>query len=639
MDRVTIETLKHQLQEKAKECYRNGKPDQGDMIWSTFDVLEAWERQGLPGELPVDVAQFELATPSTEQIEAWGEHLREQLVHVREQFRREAQAAKACGNSTTAADKWRELLTIDPNDVEAQRELQWHAEAAADQPQRKMLNDLRRKANSELFSDLDEALRLAHDLLTSSVLDDTFQQEVERLASQARNKRSEVELASAEIGRMEARGLLTKAIAKLEDFLYRGRFEYEDRDGIIIPTSDKLREFNEEYSSFCTQMTMAYIERAESSLPAFPKSALKVLDEAWNKFDRPDPSVRDRLELRRIEVGELIDRWEAAQSLVDQANRETDPQARLAMYLDARSRYDGLPGIQDLIEMARRDAASAVLHEVKNIYARARLLWNKGEIEEAHEVAVQAREQAKLVLGASADLEAELIKVDQLIGDVAHEAARRRAADEAGQAIDEFLQRHDFRSADEVLALLPEDVRTLPAVKLLEDRIVRARGRQRIYQVARQRLDTGDFQGVLDLLAIPDSQDEGMGDDERFLDAVQLDERIVNLRRCAQARVYYVEGMAALGDDPAYARLCFDLAIDLDPQIRELVRARSVEADLDYQLAVKMHERLQRTRDDLDPPGELLALARVVRAVERYLAAVAGVDNSQPEAEDSSAEG
>ncbi|QLQ08537.1 MAG: hypothetical protein HZY76_22845 [Anaerolineae bacterium] len=159
----SLEALKQQLQEKAKDYYRNGKPDLGDKVWKDIDTLEEWERRGFTGDTPVDLAQYglELAVadgPDAPEapkeaeaalpVDAPGPDASTVVDEVvrREQLRREAQAAKARGNSVTAADKWRELLAIDPM-TPKRKGSQQYAAAAADQSQRKMLNDLRRKAS------------------------------------------------------------------------------------------------------------------------------------------------------------------------------------------------------------------------------------------------------------------------------------------------------------------------------------------------------------------------------------------------------------------------------------------------------------------------------------------------------------
>ncbi|QLQ08539.1 MAG: hypothetical protein HZY76_22855 [Anaerolineae bacterium] len=74
-----------------------------------------------------------------------------------------------------------------------------------------------------------------------------------------------------------------------------------------------------------------------------------------------------------------------------QAAKETDPQQRLGLYIEAQSQYDGLFNIKELIEEAKRDAASAVTHDVKNIYAAAQLLLSQGQLENAQQKAMQAR--------------------------------------------------------------------------------------------------------------------------------------------------------------------------------------------------------------------------------------------------------
>ena len=149
---------------------------------------------------------------------------------------------------------------------------------------------------------------------------------------------------------MAGLGQLKGAISQLEDFINKGVFEFEDREGQIIPTSDKLREYNQEYAAFCTQKAREYLDRSQLSLPAFPKAADDVLKQALEQFDKADPGVRTELERRRAEVGELITRWDLANSLIAEATAQQDPEKRLGLLQQAVTTYDGVENLKVMLE-------------------------------------------------------------------------------------------------------------------------------------------------------------------------------------------------------------------------------------------------------------------------------------------------
>ncbi|QLQ08540.1 MAG: hypothetical protein HZY76_22860 [Anaerolineae bacterium] len=66
------------------------------------------------------------------------------------------------------------------------------------------------------------------------------------------------------------------------------------------------------------------------------------------------------------------------------------------------------------------------------------------------------------------------------MSDIARTAGQQRLVDDATTAVNEQLQKHDYQSAEQVLAVLPEEVRAMPAVKVLENRIVLARRQSRL---------------------------------------------------------------------------------------------------------------------------------------------------------------
>lgn len=486
-------------------------------------------------------------------------------IERREQLRREAKAAEARGDRATAEQRWRELLALAPGDPEAQRALQQRAQAVITQSLRNKLSELRLKANSQSLRDLDDAIRLAQELRTAEVLDEATFEHVQELENKAKAKRSDLKARSGDIETMAGLGQLREAIRDLERMIREGVYEFEDREGNIVPSAVKLAEYNQAYAAFCTQKAREYLVRAEQSLPAFPKAAVEVLNKALEEFDKADADVRAELERRRTEVQELITRWEAAQGLIAQAQQAQDPHQRLALLEQARTVYKDVEGLEEQIERARQDAAAAIVHDVRVIYQNARFWLQKANLEEAQRVAVTARERAKNLRGASALLDAELAQVDDLINQIAHQAALRRVVEEARAEVERLLQKRDYIGASQHIELLSEEVRQQSAIKALQGQIARARGAETTFQLAQKRFQAGDWQGVLDLL---DPKGDGGGD----APAVQLDERMESLRTKAAARQAYQEGVELLEEDPATAERSFELAKLTDPELAAMVK-------------------------------------------------------------------
>ncbi len=486
-------------------------------------------------------------------------------IERRERLRQEAEAAEARGDRATAEQRWRELLALAPGDPEAQRALQQRAQAVITQSLRNKLSELRTKANSQSLHDLDDAIRLAQELRTTEGLDEATFEQVQALENKAKTKRADLKARSGDIETMAGLGQLREAIQNLERMIREGVYEFEDREGNIVPSAVKLAEYNQEYANFCTQKAKEYLAKAELSLPAFPKAAVEVLNKALEEFDKADADVRAELERRRTEVRELITRWQEAQRLIAEAQQAQDPHQRLALLEEARTDYKDFENLDVLIERAQQDAAAAIVHDIRIIYQNAHFLLQKANLEEAQQVAVTARERAKNLRGASTLLDAELAQVDGLINQIAHQAALRRRVEEARKEVERFLQRRDYMGASQQIELLSEEVREHPAIKALQGQIARARGAETTFQLAQKRFQAGDWQGVLDLL---DPQAEGGGNAA----VVQLDERMERLLTQAAARRAYQEGLELLDEDPATAEHSFELAKLTDPELAEMVK-------------------------------------------------------------------
>jgi len=586
--------LLKRLDAQITNAYASGDRDKGDKLDDMYNALEAWLDDGMSGPPPVDLdslrqelddADMELteiagddgsknvkdvlsaplpSLPEPESQSRDEDHTAEELSELT-RLRREARRAEKEGDIERANELWRRVIALDPEDADAKRKLQRHSAALADEAVRRKLTELHKKAGSELISDLERALQLAREILSMPNLDEETQKTVQDLESTARDKRAQIKAEAGEIETAAGLGELREAIAQMEDYIKKGRYEFEDRDGNIVVAADKLNEYNVEYAAFCTQKAGEYLERAEQSLPAYPKAADEVLSYALEEFDKADAGIRDQLQRRRAEVRELITRWERAQALIEQASKERDPQERLSLLETAYSLYKDVEGLEALLADAKRDAAAAIVHDITNIFRTAELFFAKGDLDGAHREAMRARERAKEMRGASEELDAVLVQVDALMDDISQAASVAHLAEQVKEQVDRHLQAHDYISAMELIEGLDDDVRQHPAIKTLESQIVRAQGADAILRKAQQRFDEADYIGVLDLLDI-ESEAETR-EEERIRNDLRRDPRTAELRRQATARQAFFEGVELMSEDPAAAKQQFELAQMNDPEL------------------------------------------------------------------------
>lgn len=582
-----ISQIVEALRAQRKAAYREDQ-ERAERLSEAIDKVQDWSQGKIVGPLPIDLGQYGLEHLASEPEPA-GASAESQLepsasfpaarpseiaeqIDQKEKLRRQAREAEQRGDQPAAEGYWRELLALAPHDLDAQKALQQRTAALTSQTVRKKLADVRAKAKeSQSIRELEEAIQGAQELLSSADLDDSTYVEVQGLEGMAKRKRADLKAKSGEIETMAGLGQLKEAIKELEASIRLGRNEIEDREGNIVPAYVKLTEYNQAYALFCTQKAKDYLARAEQSLPAFPKTASERLDEALSQFDKADPEIRADLEARRAEVGELITRWENAQTLIGQAHHEANPERSLALLEDARTHYAGVEDLDAKIALARADAAVAIVQDIRIIYANTNYLLSQANLDEAQQTAIRARERAKDVRGASALLEEELQKVDQLIAQIAQQAAIRRLAGEAEASIQVFLERRDYASAAQRIELLSDEVRKQESIKTLEGRIARERGAETTYRLAETRFSAGDWEGVVTLFDPKSEQADGQGA------PLQMDSRMEDLRRRASARLAYQQGVDVLHDEPITAERSFELARLTDPTLSELVQPYLVQ--------------------------------------------------------------
>lgn len=465
--------LRMALNERLLQARTHDSQDT-DVASEVLDAFDSWTLAGMQGLPPINLSDAEIRSVLSQ--------LRRSLprategtddVTKRDDIRRAARSAHASGEVNLAHELWRQLLVIAPDDLEAQRELQQRAQDASAETIRRKLNELRRMARSEIFSDLNIALIIAGELLESATLDEETRQQVERLQEAAIRKRSELTAKAGEIETLAAVGSLKEAISRLENFISTGRFEVMDRDGQIVSTSSKLREYNIEYAALCTQKSLEYLQRAEKSLPAYPKAAYQLLEQALSQFDRADPDVRADLERRRTELAELIPRWQKAQDLLAEAVAQVDPKSRLSLLNEAIAIYPGIPNSDTLLNDAKRDVAALHVRSVRTRLMRANHFRSEGNLRLALNEVNKAEHEARSVRGANPELDVELERVDQMIQEIEASLSIDPLIQKAQLRVDEFLERRDYSAAARVVNQLPLELVSLPSVQQLRRRVGR----------------------------------------------------------------------------------------------------------------------------------------------------------------------
>ena len=660
-----VNSILDAIEERARQAYEQGHTNRGDDLYDAFDKLEIWLKKGMAGDFPVDLASLGLEDIELSEVElgegqksdemfadidaAFDEDDELDAISVSEpvrarqrshyddarrlsqldNLRRQARAAESAGDSEKARKLWRQVVRLDPNDADAERNLQRYTAQKADRQVRQKIVELKQKMLSQRISDLDIALQLAREIL-SLPLDEKTQRDVQRWEAEVQEKRSNLKAKFGEIDTLAGMSRLTEAIAKLEELINSGAYEYADREGNIVSTSDQLRAYNAEYAAFCTQKSREYLERAEKSLPAYPKAAAEVIELALKEFDKADPATKDDLQRRLTEIRELIGRWEKAQERISQATKKRNPHERLALLEEAATLYPEVEGLDDLLAGAKRDAADAIVNDIRNIYDTARLHLSAGRLDEAHKEATKARNRASEMRGASEALDIELERIDELMDEIAKAAELNKLVAEIKKQAQSYINAKDFISAKDLIEGLDEAVRQHPGIKTLEGQITRSRGSDAILRLAQQRFDTGDYKGVLDLLDIDRMMAEGSDIDERTKADLLRDPRTEKLRKLAAARQDFLQGVDLVEKDPAAAKKLFEEAQMNDPQLSQqiapyLKKIREWEARKEEvrKLLAKARELLKR--NELEQAYEELRKARDIDsplkedALERWL--------------------
>ncbi|MEM4204930.1 MAG: hypothetical protein QXS54_12755 [Candidatus Methanomethylicaceae archaeon] len=343
-----------------------------------------------------------------------------------------ARRTSETGQSDEAARLWRQVLALDKNNIEAQKFLQSYSQRRlSEQTIGRRISELRIKATSNQLTELKDALRIAHELLSSEVLDETSFETVAHLEREAKDKLENIRAVAGEIESMAALGLLKEAIAELERLIRYGVGEIVDREGNIVPSSLKLAEYNQAYAAHCTTKASEYLARAELSLPSYPKVAADILSKALTEFDRADAEMRAAVERRLMEVQEQISRWERAKELVQEGIQERDPTKRLQLFKSALIHYPHFEGIRELVEEAEKDVCAVLLFDLKHKVLEGKQLLEDGRFDQALELANQGRREALLApdicRSLFTNLDNYLLEIDEITAEARRAIGQQRA--------------------------------------------------------------------------------------------------------------------------------------------------------------------------------------------------------------------
>lgn len=576
------------LREQRKNAYAQNDQVRAQTLSTVLDQVHDWIDEGMRGSLPVNLTDYGItieipgrpassiqhkdeevptatviAVPASDSVSSPDQRAatRREVERIEEQarLRREAKAAEAAGDVTGTVTLWRQLLELSPDDPDARRGSQQYIQQLANQPVKTKLLQLRSKLNSMQISDLDAGLLLARDLLSSGQLEEAMLKEVQDLESKLHTQRAQLKAMFGEVETLAALGQLSVAIKRLEELIKSGVFEFENREGRKVSASDELATLNREYATFCTNKAQEYLERANQSLPAFPKAAANVLEQALKDFDKADPNVIAGLQQHLLQVKDLIERWTQAQALVGVATVEKDPEKRLGLFEHAFTIYSGVENLDDLLEAAREDAASAIIRDVQTTLQEARLARAEDKRSEALTVAKQAVDRSKHLKGVSAKLDQVIEEVQRFLTDLERDAIIQQVVSK----IRTLAGKHDFLAADDEMNTLPDEIGAHREIKLLRNEISRARGVNFVFVEAQRRYGVRDYAGVLELL---EAREKDVG-----AETLQLDERLRQLREQALAHRAYQKALELLRDDPLAAESYFEQARQTD---------RSLEADV-----------------------------------------------------------
>ena len=156
---------------------------------------------------------------------------------------------------------------------------------------RKML-DLRRKVNVGGIRDLDDALRLAREILTSPNLDESMQAQAQELEDKARAKRAVLKTAFGEVETMAGLGHLKGAISRLEDFINKDIFEFENREGRSFrPRTSYANTTRSTPLSVRRRLASTWIAPSSRCRPS-PRRPTTCSSRRWSSSIRPIYSVR-----------------------------------------------------------------------------------------------------------------------------------------------------------------------------------------------------------------------------------------------------------------------------------------------------------------------------------------------------------
>ena len=398
-----------------------------DYMAAVFSLRD-WQKAGMEGEMPVDLRKLGIRLPGVPSPAA-------EVVSTTK-AEPEVAAPKPKPEEETDVQEVRRLLT---------------------KPDRQL-------------SDIEEGLRKAEALLEAP-LAPNVEAQARQWYNDGRRERAELQARVSVAEGVAAMGRYAEAIREYEDMIRAGQLEMRNCiSGEVVYTPERLHQLREEYRDLCHQKAIKYLSEAEQFLPAFPRSAAHKLQQALDEFGEMPEEDRTCLQARLAEVNEVIERWNEAKNLIDQAVNTHDPRQHLTLLRQARHRYPEYESIDKMITKAEKDLVMQTWVEISDVLHRVEGTLTKGNVEEAEALYLEAREQIHDVLEAMPEtLAQQLENVHGLLTTARQEEARQQ---EIAAAIEDAIEQAEYKVAAQLLAELSAEDRQRPRLEMLERRLL-----------------------------------------------------------------------------------------------------------------------------------------------------------------------
>lgn len=293
-----------------------------------------------------------------------------------------AEAARLAGKTAEARRYYEEVVELDPGHDEARRAiLDLDAAITADLSKSELgilrgglkeRRDLQRLGEAVYKAEAMDGENLLTDELAGLLRE--ARQEYDRL----RREHGE-ETTMMRFGALEAR---KTARDKVADRVRVGeRTIFDETTNSYRPSHQVLEEANKLLEDSSEDTAQYELGRANQALPANPRWAKLRLENALGKPFQ-ERHLRT-LQGKQHEIEELIQKQDAAEALLTQAEGETDPVRVYERVAGAYSIFPHLLGLPERLAQARQTATEDLAVEMREHYNRAEVFLQTGQFDEA----------------------------------------------------------------------------------------------------------------------------------------------------------------------------------------------------------------------------------------------------------------